>query len=60
MLQSFSEKRNVISLNVTLKAANIWLEKLTTSIPYLANLRSRRSISDLTLPGLPEKLFLQS
>nr|XP_046268549.1 apolipoprotein B-100 isoform X3 [Scatophagus argus] len=50
--------RHIISKGI--EAGNIWLEKLTVRIPYLANLRSKRSISDLTLPALPEKLFLQS
>ncbi|XP_078030967.1 apolipoprotein B-100 isoform X4 [Epinephelus lanceolatus] len=42
-----------------LEAGDIWLDKLIPRIPYLANLRSKRSISDLTLPALPEKLYLQ-
>uniref|UniRef100_UPI0037E9B8DE apolipoprotein B-100 n=1 Tax=Semicossyphus pulcher TaxID=241346 RepID=UPI0037E9B8DE len=41
------------------EAGDIWLGKLSERVPYLANLRSKRSISDLTLPALPEKLFLQ-
>ncbi|KAG7510147.1 apolipoprotein B-100 [Solea senegalensis] len=42
-----------------IEAGNIWLDKFAAHIPYLANLRSKRSLSDLTLPPLPEKLFLQ-
>ncbi|XP_047467540.1 apolipoprotein B-100 [Mugil cephalus] len=42
-----------------IEAGNIWVDKLRPHIPYLANLRSKRSISDLTLPALPEKWFLQ-
>ncbi|MEQ2284802.1 hypothetical protein AMECASPLE_025257 [Ameca splendens] len=40
-------------------AGNNWLDKLAAQFPSLANLRRKRSISDLTLPPLPEKLFLQ-
>ncbi|XP_068573744.1 apolipoprotein B-100 isoform X2 [Cebidichthys violaceus] len=43
-----------------IEASDIWLDKLTAHIPYLANLKSKRSISDVTLGALPEKLFLQS
>ncbi|XP_054469273.1 apolipoprotein B-100 isoform X2 [Anoplopoma fimbria] len=43
-----------------IEAGDIWLDKMTARIPYLANLRDKRSISDLTLAALPEKLFLQS
>ncbi|XP_039641503.1 apolipoprotein B-100 isoform X5 [Perca fluviatilis] len=50
--------RHIVTKGI--EAGDIWLDKLTASIPYLANLRSKRSISDLTLPALPEKLFLQS
>ncbi|XP_073338944.1 apolipoprotein B-100 isoform X2 [Pagrus major] len=50
--------RHIVTKGI--EAGNIWLDKLTARIPYLANLRSKRSISDLTLPALPEKLFLQS
>ncbi|XP_070698840.1 apolipoprotein B-100 [Pempheris klunzingeri] len=50
--------RHIVTKGI--EAGNIWLEKLTARIPYLASLRSKRSISDLTLPALPEKLFLHS
>uniref|UniRef100_A0A3B5BD93 Apolipoprotein B-100-like n=1 Tax=Stegastes partitus TaxID=144197 RepID=A0A3B5BD93_9TELE len=50
--------RHIVTKGI--EAGNIWLDKLTASMPYLANLRSKRSISDLTLPALPDKLFLQS
>ncbi|XP_071327155.1 apolipoprotein B-100 isoform X2 [Trachinotus anak] len=50
--------RHIVTKGI--EAGNIWLDKLTARIPYLANLRSKRSMSDLTLPALPEKLFLQS
>ncbi|XP_041668257.1 apolipoprotein B-100 [Cheilinus undulatus] len=49
--------RHIVTKGI--EAGDIWLGKLTDHIPYLANLRSKRSISDLTLPALPEKLFLQ-
>ncbi|XP_068451587.1 apolipoprotein B-100 [Clinocottus analis] len=42
------------------EAGDIWIDKLKARMPYLANLRNKRSISDLTLAALPEKLFLQS
>uniref|UniRef100_A0A672I0G0 Apolipoprotein Ba n=1 Tax=Salarias fasciatus TaxID=181472 RepID=A0A672I0G0_SALFA len=48
--------RHIVTKGI--EAGNIWLDKLTASFPYLANLK--RSSSDLTLPALPEKLFLQS
>ncbi|XP_022055118.2 apolipoprotein B-100 isoform X1 [Acanthochromis polyacanthus] len=50
--------RHIVTKGI--EAGNIWLDKLTASMPYLANLRSKRSISDLTLPSPPDKLFLQS
>ncbi|KAM3871405.1 apolipoprotein B-100 [Diretmus argenteus] len=49
--------RHIVTKGI--EAGNIWLDKLATGIPYVANLRMKRSISDLTLPALPEKLFLQ-
>ncbi|XP_072221414.1 apolipoprotein B-100 [Leuresthes tenuis] len=50
--------RHIVTKGI--EAGNIWLDKLTARFPSLASLRSKRSISDLTLPALPEKLFLQS
>ncbi|XP_027134523.1 apolipoprotein B-100 isoform X2 [Larimichthys crocea] len=50
--------RHIVTKGI--EAGHIWLDKLTARFPYLANLRSKRSVSDLTLPALPEKLFLQS
>ncbi|XP_041827365.1 apolipoprotein B-100 [Melanotaenia boesemani] len=50
--------RHIVSKGIV--AGNIWLDKLTERFPSLANLRSKRSLSDLTLPALPEKLFLHS
>uniref|UniRef100_A0A3B4FGW7 Apolipoprotein Ba n=1 Tax=Pundamilia nyererei TaxID=303518 RepID=A0A3B4FGW7_9CICH len=48
--------RHIITKGI--EAGNIWLDKLTAHIPTLAKLRSKRSLSDLALPALPEKLFL--
>uniref|UniRef100_A0A667Z134 Apolipoprotein B n=1 Tax=Myripristis murdjan TaxID=586833 RepID=A0A667Z134_9TELE len=50
--------RHIVTKGI--EAGNIWLDKLAAGIPYVENLRYKRSISDLTLPVLPEKLFLQS
>ncbi|KAJ4939798.1 hypothetical protein JOQ06_029234, partial [Pogonophryne albipinna] len=50
--------RHIVTKGI--EAGDIWLDKLTARIPYLVNLRSKRSISDLTLPALPEKLFVLS
>ncbi|XP_035465790.2 apolipoprotein B-100 isoform X2 [Scophthalmus maximus] len=50
--------RHIVTKGI--EAGNIWLDKLTARIPYLANLRSKRSLSDLSLPALPDKLYLQS
>uniref|UniRef100_UPI003AAA740B apolipoprotein B-100 n=1 Tax=Centroberyx gerrardi TaxID=166262 RepID=UPI003AAA740B len=50
--------RHIVTKGI--EAGNIWLDKLAAGIPYVDNLRNKRSISDLTLPALPEKLFLQS
>ncbi|XP_044022340.1 apolipoprotein B-100 isoform X2 [Siniperca chuatsi] len=49
--------RHIVTKGI--EAGNIWLDKLTARLPYLKNLRSKKSISDLTLPTLPGKLFLQ-
>ncbi|XP_014878835.1 apolipoprotein B-100 [Poecilia latipinna] len=49
--------RHIVTKGI--EAGNNWLDKLMTQFPSLANLRSKRSISDLMLPPLPEKLFLQ-
>ncbi|KAM4724117.1 apolipoprotein B-100 [Anableps anableps] len=49
--------RHIVTKGI--EAGNNWLDKLTAQFPSLANFRSKRSISDLTLPPLPEKLFLQ-
>uniref|UniRef100_A0A8C2XEB4 Apolipoprotein B n=1 Tax=Cyclopterus lumpus TaxID=8103 RepID=A0A8C2XEB4_CYCLU len=48
--------RHIVTKGI--EAGDIWLDKLTARMPYLANLRNKRSISDLTLAALPEKLFL--
>uniref|UniRef100_A0A3Q1IGH9 Vitellogenin domain-containing protein n=1 Tax=Anabas testudineus TaxID=64144 RepID=A0A3Q1IGH9_ANATE len=50
--------RHIVTKGI--EAGNIWLDKLTAHMPFFANLRRKRSISDLTLPALPEKLYFQS
>ncbi|XP_075993729.1 apolipoprotein B-100 [Genypterus blacodes] len=50
--------RHIVTKGI--EAGNIWLDKLAAGVPYFANPREKRSIADLTLPALPEKLFLQS
>ncbi|KAM3595280.1 uncharacterized protein V6R79_021014 [Siganus canaliculatus] len=50
--------RHIVSKGIV--AGNKWLEKLTARFPFLTNLRNKRSLSDLTLPELPEKLFLKT
>ncbi|KAJ3613847.1 hypothetical protein NHX12_020092 [Muraenolepis orangiensis] len=49
--------RHIVTKGI--EAGNIWLDKLSASIPSIQKLRSKRSTSDLTLPALPERLFLQ-
>ncbi|XP_062378186.1 apolipoprotein B-100 [Sardina pilchardus] len=39
------------------EAVNIWLDKVAADVPYVNNLRSRRSIPEL--PPVPEKLFMK-
>ncbi|KAG5846843.1 hypothetical protein ANANG_G00119290 [Anguilla anguilla] len=41
----------------SLEAGNIWLDKIAADVPYVENLRN---IPDITLPSVPEKLFLKS
>ncbi|CAL8271230.1 unnamed protein product [Merluccius merluccius] len=50
--------RHIVTKGI--EAGNIWLDKLSARIPSIEKLRSKRSISDLSLPALPERLFLQS
>ncbi|XP_038144044.1 apolipoprotein B-100 isoform X1 [Cyprinodon tularosa] len=50
--------RHIVTKGI--QAGNNWLNKLTAHFPLLTNLRSKRSISDLHLPPLPEKIFLKS
>uniref|UniRef100_A0A8D3E8C5 Vitellogenin domain-containing protein n=1 Tax=Scophthalmus maximus TaxID=52904 RepID=A0A8D3E8C5_SCOMX len=42
--------RHIVTKGI--EAGNIWLDKLTARIPYLANLRSKRSLSDLSFDSL--------
>ncbi|KAG7265390.1 hypothetical protein CRUP_011096, partial [Coryphaenoides rupestris] len=50
--------RHIVTKGI--EAGNIWLDKLSASIPSIEKLRSKRSLSDLALPALPERLFLQA
>ncbi|XP_056151440.1 apolipoprotein B-100 [Lampris incognitus] len=43
-----------------LEAGTIWLDKLAAGLPFVVNMRNRRSISELALPSLPDHFFLQS
>ncbi|XP_076833977.1 apolipoprotein B-100 [Brachyhypopomus gauderio] len=43
-----------------IEAGNIWFDKFGEDIPYLKTLRSKRYISDFTLPSVPENLYLKS
>ncbi|XP_036398917.1 apolipoprotein B-100 isoform X2 [Megalops cyprinoides] len=49
--------RHIVSKAI--EAGNIWLDKVAGDIPYVDNLRNRRNIPELTLPSLPEKLYLK-
>lgn len=55
------KKKNFLDLNncffVYLQAGNIWLDKFGGGVPYVRNLRSKRYISEFTLPSIPEKLY---
>ncbi|XP_018588227.2 apolipoprotein B-100 [Scleropages formosus] len=48
--------RHIVSK--TIEASNIWLDKMAVQFPYVENLRNMESFKDLTMPSLPEKLFL--
>ncbi|XP_056447304.1 apolipoprotein B-100 isoform X2 [Gadus chalcogrammus] len=56
--QTDMKLRHIVTKGI--EAGNIWLDKLSASIPSIEKLRSKRSISDLTLPALPERLFFQA
>uniref|UniRef100_A0A8C7YHS1 Vitellogenin domain-containing protein n=1 Tax=Oryzias sinensis TaxID=183150 RepID=A0A8C7YHS1_9TELE len=43
-------------LNKGLEAGNIWLDKISTDVPYIKNLRN--SISTVEIPSVPENLFM--
>lgn len=47
--------RHIVTKGI--EAGNIWLDKLKARVPYLANWRSKRSVSDLSMS---DKLFLHS
>ncbi|XP_036449677.1 apolipoprotein B-100 [Colossoma macropomum] len=43
-----------------IEAGNIWLDKFGKDIPYVKNLRNKRFIPQLTMPSIPENLYLKS
>ncbi|XP_050990114.1 apolipoprotein B-100 [Labeo rohita] len=43
-----------------LEAANIWLDKIAAGSTFVNIQRGKRSTPELTLPSLPEKLYLKS
>ncbi|KAL4624223.1 apolipoprotein B-100 [Arapaima gigas] len=48
--------RHIVSK--TIEASNIWLDKIAADFPYVETLRNTRTFKELTIPSLPEKLFL--
>ncbi|XP_030645296.1 apolipoprotein B-100 [Chanos chanos] len=40
------------------EAVNIWLDKFGANIPYVGDLRNKRNTPELSLPSIPEKLYL--
>ncbi|XP_065144413.2 apolipoprotein B-100 [Paramisgurnus dabryanus] len=48
--------RHIVSKGI--EAVHIWLDKLSSGSSFVDIKRSRRSIPELTLPSLPEKLYL--
>uniref|UniRef100_A0A8C1G4P6 Apolipoprotein B-100-like n=1 Tax=Cyprinus carpio TaxID=7962 RepID=A0A8C1G4P6_CYPCA len=50
--------RHIVSKG--LEAMNIWLDKLAAGSTFVNVRRSKRSTPELTLPSLPEKLYLKS
>ncbi|XP_028647178.1 apolipoprotein B-100 [Erpetoichthys calabaricus] len=50
--------RHIVSKSI--EASNIWLDRIAKEYPYVEKLRSRRSTQDLTLPELPEQLYLKT
>ncbi|KAK2856130.1 hypothetical protein Q5P01_004865 [Channa striata] len=38
------------------EASNIWMDKITTDVPYVETLRN--SIAEVEMPSMPEKLFM--
>ncbi|KAL6477969.1 hypothetical protein MHYP_G00138040 [Metynnis hypsauchen] len=43
-----------------IEAGNIWLDKFGKDIPYVKNLRNKRYIPELTMPSIPENLYLKT
>ncbi|XP_067311333.1 apolipoprotein B-100 isoform X2 [Pseudorasbora parva] len=50
--------RHIISKG--LEAVNIWLDKIAAGSSFVNIQRSKRSTPELTLPSLPEKIYLKS
>ncbi|MBN3301215.1 APOB protein, partial [Amia calva] len=50
--------RHIVSKSI--EASNIWLDKVAKDFPYVETFRSKRNIPELTLPSLPERLYLKS
>ncbi|XP_061650138.1 apolipoprotein B-100 isoform X3 [Phyllopteryx taeniolatus] len=48
--------RHIVTKGI--EAGNIWLDKLTVSIPILKIMQNRR-LSELIVPSLPDRIFLQ-
>ncbi|XP_077420099.1 apolipoprotein B-100-like isoform X1 [Vanacampus margaritifer] len=49
--------RHIVTKGI--EAVNIWLGKLTVSIPILKLMQNKRRLSNLIVPSLPERMFLQ-
>ncbi|MGH0136677.1 UNVERIFIED_CONTAM: hypothetical protein FKN15_037528 [Acipenser sinensis] len=50
--------RHIVSKSI--EAGNIWLNKIAKDLPYVENLRNKQSLPELTLPSIPEKLYLKT
>ncbi|XP_041105775.1 apolipoprotein B-100-like isoform X2 [Polyodon spathula] len=50
--------RHIVSKSI--EAGNIWLNKIAKDLPYVENLINKQSLLDLTLPSIPEKLYLKT
>ncbi|KAK6488577.1 apolipoprotein B-100-like [Huso huso] len=50
--------RHIVSKSI--EAGNIWLNKVAKDLPYVENLRNKQSLPELTLPSIPEQLYLKT